>query len=245
MRLTRICVGEPLEGRSTITLHGAAARHAGRVLRLKTGDPLRVFDGSGGEYAATVRNVGRGTVEVTLGDFVAEGPAPPLEIVLWQGVARGDRMDFTVQKATELGVDAILPVITRRSVAQLSAERAGRRLRHWRALAASAAEQSGRTRLPELFEPAPLATCLATPARPGLRIVLDPDASRSLASLSGERIGRLTLLAGPEGGLDDAERDAAVTAGFRPFHIGPRVLRTETAAIAALSIAQALWGDLR
>jgi 16S rRNA (uracil1498-N3)-methyltransferase len=245
MRLTRICVDEPLEGRSTITLRGAAARHAGRVLRLKTGDPLRVFDGSGGEYAATVRNVGRDTVEVTLGDFVAEGPAPPLEIVLWQGVARGDRMDFTVQKATELGVDAILPVITRRSVAQLSAERAGRRLRHWRALAASAAEQSGRTRLPELFEPAPLATCLATPARPGLRIVLDPDASHSLASLSGERIGRLTLLAGPEGGLDDAERDAAVTAGFRPFHIGPRVLRTETAAIAALSIAQALWGDLR
>ena len=243
MRLKRIWVDEPLAGRSTINLHGAAARHVGRVLRLKPGDPLRVFDGSGGEYAATVGELGRRTIEVALGEFVAEGPAPPLEIVLCQGVAKGDRMDFTVQKATELGVAVILPVITRRSVARFSAERAARRLRHWRALAAGAAEQSGRTRLPELLEPVPLETCLAA-ARPGLRVVLDPGASRSLASLPDGRIGRLTLLAGPEGGLADAERDAAIAAGFRPLHIGPRVLRTETAAIAAMSIAQARWGDL-
>ncbi|HUO82354.1 MAG TPA: RsmE family RNA methyltransferase, partial [Gammaproteobacteria bacterium] len=118
MRLTRIWVDEPLAGRSTVTLRGAAARHAGVVLRLKAGDALRVFDGRGGEYAATVRDVARAAVCVTLGEFIAEGPAPPLAIALWQGVARGDRMDFTVQKATELGVDAILPVITRRSVAR-------------------------------------------------------------------------------------------------------------------------------
>lgn len=245
MRLTRVFVDEPLDGVAEVTLRGAVARHVGTVLRLQAGDSLCVFDGRGGEYSATVREVRKASVRVALGAFTAEGPPPPLEIVLWQGISRRERMDFTVQKATELGVALIVPVITRRCVVRPEGERAARRLRHWQALVASAAEQCGRTRLPRVLEPAPLREHLATPPGDGLRVLLDPGAPAALAALGRAPVERLTVLAGPEGGLDVAELEAAMGAGFRAVSLGPRVLRTETAAIVALSISQSLWGDLR
>ncbi|MGH8495713.1 MAG: 16S rRNA (uracil(1498)-N(3))-methyltransferase [Gammaproteobacteria bacterium] len=245
MRLRRVFVGEPIAGRAELTLSGAAARHAGAVLRLVPGDELRVFDGRGGEYSATVRGSGKGQLRLAVGEFYGEAFDAPLPMTLWQGIARGERMDFTVQKATELGVEAIAPVLMRRSVVRLTGERVVRRRRHWQALAASAAEQCGRTRVPRIDEPITLEELLRSQRAGGLRLLLDPDAAASLASLREENASGLTLLAGPEGGLDDAERRRAVEGGFRPVSLGPRVLRTETAAIVALSLAQALWGDLR
>ncbi|MBA3565131.1 MAG: 16S rRNA (uracil(1498)-N(3))-methyltransferase [Gammaproteobacteria bacterium] len=245
MRLRRLFVEEPLAGRTELSLRGAAARHAGTVLRLGPGDELRVFDGRGGEFAARVGAAGKGQLCLALGEFFAEASAPALRAMLWQGVARSERMDFTIQKATELGVETISPVIMRRSVVRLEGERAERRRRHWQALAASAAEQSGRTRVPAILEPAPLEDLLRLEREAGHDLLLEPGAPVSLASLRHDPAENLTLLAGPEGGFDDAEREMAVAAGFRTVGLGPRVLRTETAAIVALSIAQAQWGDLR
>ncbi|CAN5196854.1 16S rRNA (uracil(1498)-N(3))-methyltransferase [soil metagenome] len=245
MRLRRLFVEEPLAGRSKLRLRGSAARHAGTVLRLRPGDPVRVFDGLGGEYAATVEKAVKHDVRLALGRFFAERAAPVLRATLWQGLARGERMDFTIQKATELGVESIVPILTRRSVVRLPAERATRRRRHWQALAAAAAEQSGRTRVPAVHEPAPLETQLGESRDSALDLILEPDAPVSLARLPHDGPGALTLLAGPEGGFEETERALIRAAGFRAVGLGPRVLRTETAAIVALSIIQARWGDLR
>lgn len=245
MRVRRVFVEAPLAGRTEVTLDGGAARHVSKVLRLGVGDALRVFDGRGGEYAATICQLRKDSARVSLHAYIEDRTEPTMQIALWQGVAKGERMDFTVQKATELGVVSIVPVFTRRSVVRLSGQRSRRRLLHWQALAASAAEQSGRTRVPEMSAPASLEERLRTDRGDGLDLVLDPTAAVSLAALRSDPPGRLTLLAGPEGGLDPDERDLAVAAGFRPVRLGPRILRTETAAIVALSIVQSLWGDLQ
>jgi 16S rRNA (uracil1498-N3)-methyltransferase len=242
MRLTRVFSEELLEAGREVSLSASAAAHVARVLRLAAGDELIIFDGRGGEYPAAIIE-SRGTVvRVQLGAQRAIDRESPLRITLGQAVARGERMDWVVQKATELGVATIVPLITERGVVRLDARQAEKRREHWRGIVISACEQSGRNRLPDVLPPQSLDQWLANATRDGIRLLLDPDAPSGVRTLRPATTA--TLLIGPEGGFSPAEREAALQAGFTPLHLGPRVLRTETAAIAALSALQALAGDL-
>ena len=242
MRLIRVHVDSPLTEGARVTLTGSAAAHAQRVLRLEAGDALTLFNGDGQDYPSRIAGVGRGTVEVAVEGRAVARAESPLPVTLVQGIARAERMDLVVQKATELGVSAIVPVATSRSVVRLDRDTRERKLAHWRGIAVAACEQCGRARVPALAEPLPIASQLAAPPA-GLRILLAPDADISLAAAArGAR--SIEFLVGPEGGLDDDEREAAVAAGYLACHLGPRVLRSETAAIAALAILQAVAGDL-
>jgi 16S rRNA (uracil1498-N3)-methyltransferase len=222
----------------------AQARHVARVLRMKAGAPLTLFNGDGAEYAAVITHAAKGTVSVRIGEAGAVARESPLQVILAQGVSRGERMDYTVQKAVELGVARIEPVTTSRGVVRLDAARARQRADHWQAVAVSACEQCGRNRVPDVAPVERLRDWLAR-RRGGsfaTGILLDPDAGRRLTELP-RPPGGVTLLAGPEGGLADDERQDAMRAGFVAVRLGPRVLRTETAALAALAALQALWGD--
>ena len=226
-------------------LPDAAGHHLMKVLRLGSGDSLTVFDGCGGEYDATVARVSRTAVEVDLGVHWTVDRESALSVELGQGICKGDRMDLVVQKATELGVRAIRPVLCERTVVKLDPSRAERRIAHWRAIAVHAAQQSGRTRVPDVSGVEYLHTWLSRP-EPGPRIVLSPDAEASLADLDRPAPDEaVRLLVGPEGGLAPRELEHARAAGFAELRLGPRVLRTETAALVALSMLQARWGDLR
>ncbi|MEX0958933.1 MAG: 16S rRNA (uracil(1498)-N(3))-methyltransferase [Burkholderiales bacterium] len=231
---------------SEIRLTPDAAHHAARVLRLAVGEPVVVFNGLGGEFEARITRIDRSEVAVKTGAHLATEREAPLELVLAQGLSSGDRMDFTLQKAVELGVSKIQPLSTERSVVKLSGERAARRAEHWQNLAVSACEQCGRNQVPAIAPLLPLANWLAdlSPAcGPGeLRLLLSPQAEIAFGSLS-PAATRLILLAGPEGGFSRSEAEIAQMRGFAPIRLGPRVLRTETAAIAALAAIQARWGD--
>ncbi len=242
MRLTRVFVDAALAPGASITLEGAAAAHLRRVLRLEVGDPVTLFNGDGADYSATIAELGRGTLEVTVGARAAARTESPLAVTLLQGIARTERMDLVVQKATELGVAAILPVATARSVVKLDARTRERKLEHWRGVAVAACEQCGRARLPAVGEPRTLQEALAAPAGAGLRLVLAPGAAVTLAAAA-RGATAVELLVGPEGGLEDAEMVAALAAGFRACSLGPRVLRSETAAIAAIAVLQSVAGD--
>ncbi len=230
---------------TVLTLPEDVARHATRVLRLRPGDELVLFDGLGGEYPATLAEVGRHEASAVLGAWRAVEREAPLPLTLIQAVQAAEKMDLTIQKAVELGVSAIMPAASRRSVVRLSGERAERRIEHWRGVAASACEQCGRNRLPTVAALASVSEVLGRlPAVAGeLRLMFLPQAEHSLASLPPP--SGVTLLVGAEGGLDPVEEEAALAAGFVPVRMGPRVLRTETAGLAALAAIQALWGDFR
>lgn len=243
MRLTRVHCATPLSQDGEATLPDAAATHVTRVLRLRVGDRLAVFDGRGSEHQAEIAAITGGTVRVRLLEKIAGRPESPLEVTLVQCISRGERMDWTLQKATELGVTAIAPVLCARSVVRLDAGQAGAKLRHWQAIVVAACEQSGRSVLPELRPPEPLRAWLARPTAAGLRLVLDADADTELAAIPAPT-GAVELLIGPEGGFDDDETETARGAGFRSTRLGPRVLRTETAGVAALAVLQSRWGDL-
>ncbi len=242
MRLTRVYVDAPLASGMRVTLQGSAAGHLTRVLRLRVGEALTVFNGAGGEYAASIEHAHAGRVAVAIGELRAIERESPLTLTLAQGVSRGERMDLVVQKATELGVSGLAPVLAERSVVRLTAQQAERRLNHWRAIAIAACEQSGRNRLPAIASPVPLRDFLRT-SDGSMRLLLSPAATATLADLP-RLVSAVTVLIGPEGGLAEAEQEAAVAAGFRPVRLGPRVLRTETAAIAALTLLQREFGDL-
>lgn len=233
----------PLSPGAHFLLPPGPARHAARALRLGPGDRLTLFDGRGGEYAASIERVDRDEVAVRVGAFRPREAESPLALTLVQALQAGDKMDLTVQKAVELGVVRIVPVIARRSVVRLAGERAARRVAHWRGVAESACEQCGRNRVPQIDEIVPLADWLgALPAAAGdCRLMLAPGAARTLALLPPPPAA--TLLVGAEGGLDPVECAAARAAGFDAVRLGPRVLRTETAGMAALAAMQALWGD--
>jgi 16S rRNA (uracil1498-N3)-methyltransferase len=244
MRLTRVFVDAPLQPGSRVTLEGNAANHLTRVLRLRVGGTLTVFNGQGGEYSASIDKAHGGSVTVAIGAAHAIERESPLELTLAQGVSRGERMDLVVQKATELGVSRLVPLLTERSVVQLDAQHAQRKTSHWRAITVAACEQCGRNRLPELAAPAALADFLRGDAAAGhARLLLSPDATATLAQLARPAAG-VTVLIGPEGGLGDEEAQAAIAAGFTAVRLGPRVLRTETAAIAVLAVLQRQFGDL-
>jgi len=245
MRLTRVCVELPLAAGSAVLADARVTAHLTRVLRLPDGAPLRVFDGAGNEHAATLGALRRGRVEIRVGERVVARAESPLAITLVQGVSRGERMDYTIQKATELGARRLVPVLTERSVVRLDAAQAVRKLEHWRAVARGACEQCGRAQLPEVAAPRSLTEHLAAGAATGgaLRLLLTPDGEQGLAALPAT-LAAVELLIGPEGGLSEAELALARRAGYAGLRLGPRVLRTETAATAAIAALQALRGDL-
>ena len=259
MRLTRCFVPAALAGQSQLMLPEGPSTHIARVLRLRAGAALTLFDGSGGEFEATILAVEKRGVRVQLGAHRAIEREAAVAVTLLQCVIRAERMDFIVQKATELGVAAIVPVQSRHGVVRLDASAMDRRQRHWQAVAIGACEQCGRNRIPELHSPVSFeAACTAgtadtagTAAPPGAgapaRVLLDPSASRSLAQALESPVldprGAVHVLIGPEGGFSDDEMVLAREHGFQICSLGPRVLRAETAPIAALAVVQALLGD--
>lgn len=222
-----------------------SAHHAARVLRLAEGDPVTLFDGTGGEYLGVIARIARGDVVVRATSWADVEREPPVAITLVQGISSGDRMDYTLRKAVELGVGTIVPVFTERSVVRLAGDRADRRTAHWRGLVGAACEQCGRNRVPEVMPPVNYVAWLATLAHPlpdEARLTLSPGAEHRLADLP-RPAGPIALLAGPEGGLTSEEAMLAQSRGFRAIRLGPRVLRTETAAVAAIAAILTLWGD--
>lgn len=241
--IPRFYVSKSLSPGAEVALTEAARAHAA-ALRLRAGEAVRLFDGSGGEYAAVLEQSGR-DMRATVGVFVDSARESPLQVSLAQCLASGDRMDITLQKATELGVSAIQPLQSARSIVRLDAARMARRRTHWQNVVISACEQCGRNSVPTVAPIQDLASWLATaPATgPGLRLMLSPEATVSLRDLA--PAGQISLLVGPEGGLSPEEQQLAQAAGFVGLRLGPRVLRTETAPLAALAALQAMWGDLR
>ncbi|HET7776257.1 MAG TPA: 16S rRNA (uracil(1498)-N(3))-methyltransferase [Azospira sp.] len=227
-----------------VDLPEGPARHAARVLRLEADDGLVLFDGEGGEYPAIIETVVKDRVGVLVGEHCPVERESPLALTLIQALQGGDKMDFTLQKAVELGVSRFQPVSSRRSIVRLEGERAAKRLEHWRGVAVAACEQCGRNRVPEVASLLPLERALGQADGGSLRLVLLPGAAQSLASLPPPQ-GPVVLLVGAEGGLAPEEAEAALAAGFTAVSLGPRVLRTETAGLAALAAIQALWGDFR
>jgi 16S rRNA (uracil1498-N3)-methyltransferase len=243
MRLTRVHVDSPLAPDTDLRLPESAAYHVARVLRLREGAVISAFDGSGHDFRCEILSVKGDEVLVRVGPRTTGLAESPLRITLVQAISRSERMDWTLQKATELGVRVIVPVLSARSVVRLDERQAEKKTRHWQAIVAAACEQCGRSVVPEVRAPLDLGRYLASSTREGQRFVLSPTGPASLAGLNS--VGtRVELLIGPEGGLEDAELDRAATAGFAPVRLGPRVLRTETAGIVALTVLQSLWGDL-
>ena len=244
MRIPRIYVPQALAPGREVELPIQAGEHIARVLRLDRGHPLRLFDGSGDEYAAELSSLAKRQVTArVLESAAAEDRESPLRITLAQGIARGEKMDWILQKATELGVARIVPIVTDRTEVKLDAERAERRLAHWEAVVASACEQCGRTRLPDVLEPVRLSEWAASlDDSAGLRLALNPRGN--LAPRDLHSVERATLAVGPEGGLSEHDLATLNAAGFRGLRLGPRILRTETAGLAALAAMQAFLGDL-
>lgn len=241
MTSRRIFVHDPLRPDSAVKLGASAAAHVSRVLRLEPGDELTLFDGHGGQYPATLTEVRGATVMARTGTHANIERESPLQLTLVQGISRGERMDWVVQKATELGVASIVPVLTERSVVRLDAQQSAKKVQHWRGIAIAACEQCGRNRLPRLALPLSFEAWLSSRTPATNEWLLDPEATESFDNVSGSEA---TLLIGPEGGLADQEQDQARTAGFKSAKLGPRILRTETAAITAIAVLQARHGDL-
>jgi 16S rRNA (uracil1498-N3)-methyltransferase len=305
VRLTRVYVEEPLAAGKSCVIGGSAANHIARVLRLREGDALTLFDGRGGEYGARIAAFRKDAVLAEVQEHRDVERESALDLTLVQGISRGERMDWVMQKATELGVRRIVPVLTERSVVKLDDRHGEKKLQHWRGIVIAACEQCGRNRVPEVTAPMTFHEALSGATAPLLlgqhpnqasaqhrgaadigaasaaradrqpvgqggdtqtsgptdiagsgdqkaveeagsanvtRLLLSPQGSLRLRDLP--RPTRVALLIGPEGGLAEAEQDAAVQAGFIPVQLGPRILRTETAAIAALAALQHDFGDL-
>lgn len=242
MTTPRFYCPEILAQSGTAELPEQAAHHAARVLRLQVGDSVSVFTGRGGEGDARITDIGKRNVTVEIVDWHAVERESPLQVLLAQAISAGEKMDFTLQKAVELGIGNIQPLASERSVVRLSGERAEKRVAHWQGVVVSACEQSGRNHVPEVARICPLLDWLGQQDQAGLRLMLSPIAAVGLRDLP-QPTGNVTLLVGPEGGLSPAEAEAAQRYGFTPVRLGARVLRTETAALAALAAMQTLWGD--
>jgi len=240
MRISRLFTAQPLVTSDSVALTDATAHYLGKVLRVEPGHPLVLFNGDGLEYQAVVETVNKQQVQVRVGAASAPATESALHTVLGLGISRGERMDYAIQKSTELGVSVIVPLFTEHCEVKLSGERVDKRQAHWQQIAVSACEQSGRVKVPVIETPQTLASWLGR-AESGLRLLLDHEESGRLA---GPRpAGGVSLLIGPEGGLSAAEIAAAKSAGFVGMRLGKRVLRTETAPVAALSVLQYLWGE--
>ncbi len=240
--LSRLYFPGDIPVRGVFTMAGGEAHRVAHVLRLAAGDAVVVFDGRGREYPAVIERIGKSGVTVKAGEASIVDRESPLAVTLAQGISSGERMDYTVQKAVELGVHAIQPLATERSVVRLGGERAVQRVAHWQAVAIAACGQCGRNRVPEVRPVAELTGWLATSPQAALRLTLSPRGPRTLREID-RPTGPIVLLVGPEGGFAPRELSAAQARGFTPVRLGPRVLRTETAALATLAAMQALWGD--
>lgn len=249
MRRVRVFTDQPLSPQRTVSLEAGPAQHVTRVLRLTAGAPLVLFNGDGHDYPAVLESAARKSVTVRVIGREPVDNESPLSIHLVQGVSRGERMDWVVQKAVELGVRRLTPVLTVRTVVRLDEARRRRRHEHWRGVMVAACEQCGRARLPRLDVPEPFSTWLsgasaeATGEAEVRRLFLDPEGAAGLASWAGP-LDSVCLVVGPEGGFSGEERARLREAGFEGVRMGPRILRTETAAVAALAALQARWGDL-
>jgi 16S rRNA (uracil1498-N3)-methyltransferase len=237
-RISRFHVAAELATGARLDLPREAAHHATRVLRLRVGEPLTLFNGAGGEYAATIASIARDSVTVAVGEHQAHERESPLAVTLVQGIAGADRMDFIIQKAVELGAASIQPVLTSKSVVRLSKERGEARLAHWQRIVIAACEQCGRNRIPEVFPAESLAQY--SPPPDAVKVTLSPHGTTDLKNLVQTP---LVLAVGPEAGFDSAEEKLLAEKGFVPARLGPRILRTETAALAALAALNALQGD--
>jgi 16S rRNA (uracil1498-N3)-methyltransferase len=241
VRVPRIFTGQVLQAHSTVELETGPSQHLARALRMREGDSVILFDGSGGEYPATISALGKKQVAVSTGARRLREVESSLAVHLGIAVSRGERMDWVVQKATELGVNSISPLLTERTEVKLKGDRAEKKIAHWQQVAISACEQCGRNRIPKIGTLQPLQTWLDSTEAP-LKLVLHHRADTlPPGSVATERAA---LLIGPEGGLSEGEIAAAEQRGFLSLSLGPRVLRTETAPIAALAILQARWGDM-
>jgi 16S rRNA (uracil1498-N3)-methyltransferase len=242
MAKPRIFSTFPLHGQTTLELDPSAQRHVSQVLRLKSGAPITLFDGDGSEHEAIIDSVAKRNTTVSLLQQRYISTESPLSIHLLQGISKGERMDYAIQKATETGVAAITPLFCQRTVVKLDPKRLEKRFQHWKGIAISACEQCGRGLIPQLHPPTSLQQQLSI-ASTTEQFVLDPNAQQRFADFS-PKSNQITLLIGPEGGLNDEEIEQAAQQGYQRVQLGPRILRTETAAVAAIAIIQSLWGDL-
>ena len=242
MTIARFYHSRDLASHQEICLDEMAAYHAAKVLRLKEKDAVVLFDGKGGEYPARITGLAKNKVMVLTGEWQDIERESPLQIILAQAVSSSDKMDFTVQKAVELGATGIQPLVCQRGTVRMDAERAKKRVQHWQKVAIAACEQCGRNRIPQVGEIISLKKFLGQADTGMLRIMLSPKCNLSLKQL--EHIGsRIIVLAGAEGGLTNEEEQAANTAGFTAVKLGRRILRTESAGLTALAALQMLWGD--
>jgi 16S rRNA (uracil1498-N3)-methyltransferase len=231
-----------------IELPEDVVRHV-HVLRLEPGDTLTLFDGTGGEYAAQLADIAKRHASATLGEHDAREAEPPYSVTLAQGIAGGDKMDWLIEKAVELGVQRIVPLSTVRSVVRLSGDRAQKRTDHWQAIVRAACEQCGRNRIPRVDAPTGLDTWVDAgtdrspePTQTPMRLMLSPRATQGLDALPAEApAGPIEILIGPEGGLSPEEEETALKAGYAPISLGNRILRTETAALAMLAAFATRW----
>jgi 16S rRNA (uracil1498-N3)-methyltransferase len=242
MRIHRIHTDESLQPDHRVLLDAASSHYLARVLRVVAGQPLVLFNGDGFDYAATVEKASKSGIEASITARLPARPESPLHTVLVQSLARGERTDFALQKATELGVTVFQPVEALRTEVRLKPDKLESRMAHWRKVTISACEQCGRARLPELRPPLDLAGWVASNAE-GLRLVLAPG---DHPPLSGQEVREaVEILVGPEGGFEEQEMELLLRSGVKAVSMGPRILRTETAGPAALAILQAIAGDFR
>lgn len=241
MRISRFFCEELDFRQNQFTLPDSVFRHAVQVLRLRTGDSLRLFNGEGVECEAVLMNVAKRSADVQVEQFIETDTESSFPITLLQGISRGERMDYAIQKAVELGVTRIIPVITERCNVQLDNGRSEKRMAHWQGVITSACEQSGRSVVPQLDEVLTLEQALSIPDLAD-GIVLDPMARIGIAQVP--KLDAISLLIGPEGGLSDQEVVLAKQRQFMAVKFGPRILRTETAAAAAIAVLQTQWGDM-
>jgi 16S rRNA (uracil1498-N3)-methyltransferase len=241
MRISRLYTSTHLTGGKTLQLDENSGHYLRTVLRVKKGWQLTVFNGDGWEFDATVERISRDEVWLNIGASRQRDTESPLFTHLGLGISRGERMDFAIQKAVELGVSRISPLLTEHCVVRLDEDKRDARLQHWLRIAQSACEQSGRNRIPAIDEPLALTDWITQQA--GLRLFFDPQGDVSLRTLPPPTDGAVCLLSGPEGGFAERERHWARSAGFIPVRLGPRILRTETAVVATLAAVQTLWGD--
>lgn len=243
MRVPRLFIDMPLTTGEVINLPRDKAHHISHVLRMRIGDAIKLINDSGDEYQSKIIEISKKSAQIEIGESIQITNESPLIINLCLAVARGQHMDFSIQKAVELGVKNIIPVISEFSNVKIQDDRVSNKLAHWQNIIISATEQCGRSYLTQIQKPVPLAEWLSVEASK-IRLILHPESQQSMPNINLSD-DELTLMIGPEGGFSDAEVEHAQENGCEPISLGPRILRTETAVVCAVSNAQQLWGDLK
>jgi len=245
VRTTRLYTDQSLETGAQIVLQGNAAQHLGRVLRARVGETVALFNGDGREFAATITTSSKREIQLTLGEASLPCTESAVHTALGLCLSKGDRFDWAIQKATELGVGSIIPLYSERVDFSIPEDRLSKRIHHWQQVAISAAEQCGRVKIPSVIAPMPLMDWVAEVSADERWVLHCADVGNcTVASQKAKAPGSAALLIGPEGGLTESEVNAATGGGFTPLQLGPRVLRTETAPIVALTALSMQWGDL-